>query len=619
MSAPTAHVVALFVVAAALLVLVHFRRRRGKAAFSRGPLVPWLASWLLRSAQAADAAASAVSAEFSASGERVRQALALGAAGPPDKFAGQQSASLPAPIVLVINPRSGGGGGAAILAYAAALNTSAQTVDPRSLRVAGVFSLSHDGLEGALSALEALHLEAEAVAAAGGIGAPPRLVCAGGDGSISAVVSFLRSRRRDPADGGFCPSRVPLGVLALGTGNDCSRALGFGGHPLARDAPSLALWLEAVARGAVFHVDVWDVAFAAHEGGHITSLRGGVEARVQERGGVRGSCLLYVGIGADAELVQLVELFRTSHALLNKLLYLMLGIGLGARALCGRAARRGLSLARISHVDDEGRSVVTSLPLTDDCPLQAAQTLLAVSSPSYAAGTNVWPLAVGEGAGGRSFGPQEQADGEVELMAISSLGALAGAVATRTGALGGLTRVAQGNSVRLEFLQRQQALAYPSRSSDESPPAASSSAYAALHGSQLRSAGEGGRLPGRGVMDGLRGRRPSDPGPTSSAPAVEGRSSVTYVQVDGEAYRVHDLAWLAITLEGRAPLVVGPAFVSMQRLPLLTRAWLGLRVRVLLGGARTNRALAAALLAVHRRLSPHGAAAAVPELLEEHV
>lgn len=111
-------------------------------------------------------------------------------------FAVLQAEASAVPIIMLVNVRSGGGQGVHVL-------SACQKVPfpPEA------YALSREGLSDAVRRLHALRAA----------GALPRVVCAGGDGTVTAVVRTLLERGL---------SSVPVAVLPLGTGNDMARTLG---------------------------------------------------------------------------------------------------------------------------------------------------------------------------------------------------------------------------------------------------------------------------------------------------------------------------------------------------------------------------------------------------------
>tara|TARA_R110002050_G_scaffold192417_2_gene327371 strand:- start:132 stop:488 length:357 start_codon:yes stop_codon:yes gene_type:complete len=100
------------------------------------------------------------------------------------------------PLIAFINSRSGGGQGKAVFVALRKLLSPAQ-----------VFDLSDGGPKPALNAFR----DVENL----------RILCCGGDGTCCWVLSVLD-------DMGWPVPYPPIAILPLGTGNDLSRALGWG-------------------------------------------------------------------------------------------------------------------------------------------------------------------------------------------------------------------------------------------------------------------------------------------------------------------------------------------------------------------------------------------------------
>lgn len=234
------------------------------------------------------------------------------------------------PVVMVVNPRSGGGLGSAVQEVVSRLPES---------EAPEVLSLTVEGLNEALRRLvqlsKAPHVTGSqqpimGAAANGtnqrhtavGARAQPtkvegvRLVCAGGDGTASALIRTLAER-------GLAET-VPVAVMPLGTGNDVARSLGMGGSPPPIQPQAMQKWFGGVRAARVRRIDVWRVSFCVHAGGSIRVLRNGQETVLPESE-VRGSSILYTSIGLDARLVWEVEAHRQKRRFLNQLLYACIG------------------------------------------------------------------------------------------------------------------------------------------------------------------------------------------------------------------------------------------------------------------------------------------------------
>lgn len=157
-----------------------------------------------------------------------------------------------AEITLFVNPTAGRGRGA----HAAQPAASA-------LRDAGFAVRTVLGADAA-DALARLR-----VAVREGTGA---VIAVGGDGMVSLALQALAG------------TLVPLGVVAVGTGNDFARAMGL---PVREPAQAGRLAAEALKEGRFREIDLGRVGGAGREGGgtwYGTVLCSGFDSRVNDRG-----------------------------------------------------------------------------------------------------------------------------------------------------------------------------------------------------------------------------------------------------------------------------------------------------------------------------------------------
>jgi hypothetical protein len=321
------------------------------------------------------------------------------------------SGALPANILLVTNNRSGGGLGLAIAKISARLQNGPEVIPlelrglsnalkkhlrlpSRSMRFFGEKGLSSSPVstggseplpgsiitDGPYQRPGSFFSTSPSVASGVHPSPPLRIVCAGGDGTISGIVHLLCELGVSAA--------VSLAVMPLGTGNDVARSLGLLGSPPAVTAESLSTFFERASTSPTRRVDVFSVSFSVHSEGSIHVLRNGVETVLPERE-VRGSSLLYTSVGLDAELVWEVERRRQRHRYLNKLLYALVG----ASFIITRLRESWLTSSSSSGEEDgeleeiiiDGERVAAgNLP-------SRLVSILALSSPSYAGGTTMWP------------------------------------------------------------------------------------------------------------------------------------------------------------------------------------------------------------------------------------
>ena len=103
------------------------------------------------------------------------------------------------PIIVIVNKKSGGQKGEQILSSFY-----------RNLNPFQVIDLLDDGLE-RLNVFENIQ--------------NVKIVIAGGDGTISSVITYIREKINEWSEKNF----APVAILPLGTGNDLSRSMGWGG------------------------------------------------------------------------------------------------------------------------------------------------------------------------------------------------------------------------------------------------------------------------------------------------------------------------------------------------------------------------------------------------------
>lgn len=150
---------------------------------------------------------------------------------------------------------------------------------------------------------------------------PIRFICAGGDGTVSAVINEVHANGINDS--------VAIGVLPLGTGNDLARSVST---KRPRITPQgLLLFLDIMTTGVAIPMDVWKYSVVVSPGdsssrealGAIYSLKGSKE--VEHLGtSMSGVATAYISLGVDAQLVWGVELCRSWNIDL-KLIYFLVG------------------------------------------------------------------------------------------------------------------------------------------------------------------------------------------------------------------------------------------------------------------------------------------------------
>eukprot|EP00117_Sycon_ciliatum_P047441 scpid25422/ scgid33884/ Diacylglycerol kinase iota; Diglyceride kinase iota len=276
------------------------------------------------------------------------------------------------PLLCFVNPKSGGNQGAKVLARLLWL------LNPRQ-----VFNLLQGGPEFGLQLYGKL----------------PRLrilVC-GGDGTVGWVVSVIDQLGIKP-----CP---PIAVLPIGTGNDLSRTLGWGGK---YSDESLIRILHRISTAAVVRLDRWNLL--CQPGAPAPEvLNDHGEESVQ--GAEKPPLAVfnnYFSIGADA-LVALefhesreANPERFNSRWFNKMFY----AGAGGKEILERKSR------------DFSKYVGVLADGVDLTPLIRQERLAAVvflNITHYSAGTKPW------GTGDTEYGEARLDDGLIEVIGLNSM------------------------------------------------------------------------------------------------------------------------------------------------------------------------------------------------------
>jgi diacylglycerol kinase (ATP) len=334
------------------------------------------------------------------------------------------------PLICFVNGRSGGGMGRALLA--------------RFRRKVGeeqVFDLGQVG-RGGPSPEQAL---------ARFVDVPNvRVLVCGGDGTCSwilaAVAAVLSGRpEREGA--------LPIAVMPLGTGNDLSRALGWGAG--FKRSMGRRSWLKRVAAAQPMALDRWSVTVEACEGlpsqfGPVSGGAGGADAGATAR---RGVICNYFGVGVEAGGLHAFHTAREAapHRFKSRLMNQakMVAIGVPSSGVlapcCGRRPPQLASAVRLSVMTAEsppGTWDVVELP-----PRLVAMIL--VNIKSHAAGRRLWePVRA-------PWAAQRHDDALIEIGGFASpihFGLYLGFGFGRLGACSA-TKLAQATAVRIELLE----------------------------------------------------------------------------------------------------------------------------------------------------------------------
>jgi len=147
-----------------------------------------------------------------------------------------------------------------------------------------------------------------------------KVVICGGDGTVIWVVELI-------AKSGVNTDSIVFCIIPIGTGNDFSRCLGWGGSPISFSAGHInALKARIIdwLAGEESWYDIWNVELDTYEDGTIYQVRNKQEVDTETKLLNRGFCN-YFGVGIDARICYSVELRRQKNKWLNLALYACIG------------------------------------------------------------------------------------------------------------------------------------------------------------------------------------------------------------------------------------------------------------------------------------------------------
>lgn len=93
------------------------------------------------------------------------------------------------------------------------------------------------------------------------------IIICGGDGTVLWVVSSV-------INAGVNPESICFGIMPIGTGNDFSRSLGWGGSPVnfnRNDIHELRKIIQKWLNAQRQNFDLWDAQITTYEGGRIVN------------------------------------------------------------------------------------------------------------------------------------------------------------------------------------------------------------------------------------------------------------------------------------------------------------------------------------------------------------
>lgn len=207
-----------------------------------------------------------------------------------------------------------------------------------------------------------------------------RCIVAGGDGSVDWVIKLLTNY--------FDDHKPPLAVIPLGTGNDMSRNLGWGGGMNKSALLSVGRTLENMdCSKHIEDIDVWTVTVQNKETGEVENHQ----------------MVNYISLGVEGKIVSQFESFRRSlqPLLCCQCMSQALFVPAGAVNFCGK---RNLSeYMNIDLIDlDRGDSHPNRLKT-----FNAEKTIIFLSSKTIYGGKKIW----------RGTEQPDMSDGKLEVIA----------------------------------------------------------------------------------------------------------------------------------------------------------------------------------------------------------
>eukprot|EP00928_Gymnodinium_smaydae_P020988 TRINITY_DN18137_c0_g1_i2.p1 TRINITY_DN18137_c0_g1~~TRINITY_DN18137_c0_g1_i2.p1 ORF type:complete len:505 (-),score=96.50 TRINITY_DN18137_c0_g1_i2:68-1582(-) len=344
-------------------------------------------------------------------------------------------------IFLVVNPLSGGNKGRVFLEVPQPFQVSLECGQKVSLKVVNLL----EGESGRKPGFQALRRAVRS----GGI---VRMIIGGGDGSVASVVKETERYGINPR------TDLYVGILPLGTGNDFSRACGWGGKNPSEDALREADW--ALVRHMVrewadaqphLH-DIWSVSLSVQDDGEIFDIG---KDRMEESLGhkqIKLQMVNYFSVGKASKAGYGFDQNRTTSQTMNKLVY-------GWQALvtelnvCEAPNMRGTMTAMYSGLDQDSPAIFDVDDMVDAPHLLGNPGILLVSNINSIAGgladfwSNSGRVGVDEPLDTRLLQrTQDPGDGKLEVMSVRSTSRF---VTANT--IIGAKRLHQGAPLRLVF------------------------------------------------------------------------------------------------------------------------------------------------------------------------
>ncbi|KAL9984136.1 hypothetical protein ACROYT_G006399 [Oculina patagonica] len=295
------------------------------------------------------------------------------------------------PLLVFINPKSGGNQGTKIM------HKFQWMLNPRQ-----VFDLSKGGPRLGLE----LYRKVPNL----------RILACGGDGTVGWILSELDKQKITPPP--------PVAVLPLGTGNDMSRVLNWGGGYT--DEP-LSRILTHIQEGSVVQLDRWNLEVSPNDAGEIETADEAVDKLPLN---VMNN---YFSIGFDAEVC--LEFHESREANPDKFNSRIKNL-----VFYGKASSSTFLQRKVRYIFKYTSIECDGVDLTEKLQETKPVCLLFVNIPSYSAGTSPW----GHPGKDNDFQPQSLDDGYLEVIGLTT----STLATTRVGGHG--ERIAQCKEVVLE-------------------------------------------------------------------------------------------------------------------------------------------------------------------------
>ena len=215
-----------------------------------------------------------------------------------------------------------------------------------------------------------------------------RLLACGGDGTVGWVLSCLDKLEEDNI-------QAAVGVLPLGTGNDLSRSLGWGGGYT--DEP-LSKILQSVQHAEVINMDRWRLRLRLNTDSRVKISEKGVDKLPME---VVNN---YFSLGVDAQIALQFHEAREANPhkfnsrIRNKMFYTQAG---GKDLIL----RKWKTLTEHITIECDGRDITPKLRELK------VHSVVFSNIPSYSSGTRPW---------NRQFGEQRLDDGLIEVIGLTT-------------------------------------------------------------------------------------------------------------------------------------------------------------------------------------------------------